>query len=159
MFSRYGTGDRMAAILSRLFRIPVEKKPITIADLSGVPSEILNVVVSVLCRITLDFALWSERSSPILVVCEEAHRYAPRATGLGFEPTKRALGRIAKEGRKYGVSLCVVSQRPSDLATEMLSECNTIFALRMSNQSRPGAGAGGDARSGLGPARIPALAA
>jgi DNA helicase HerA-like ATPase len=135
MFSRYGTGDRMAAILSRLFRIPVEKKPITIADLSGVPSEILNVVVSVLCRITLDFALWSERSSPILVVCEEAHRYAPRATGLGFEPTKRALGRIAKEGRKYGVSLCVVSQRPSDLATEMLSECNTIFALRMSNQA------------------------
>ena len=135
MFSRYGTGDRMAAILSRLFRIPAEKKPITIADLSGVPSEILNVVVSVLCRITLDFALWSERSSPILLVCEEAHRYAPRATGLGFEPTKRALGRIAKEGRKYGVSLCVVSQRPSDLATEMLSECNTIFALRMSNQA------------------------
>jgi DNA helicase HerA-like ATPase len=85
--------------------------------------------------VTLDFALWSERSSPILVVCEEAHRYAPRATGLGFEPTKRALARIAKEGRKYGVSLCVVSQRPSDLATEMLSECNTIFALRMSNQS------------------------
>jgi hypothetical protein len=100
-----------------------------------VPSEILNVVVSVLCRVTLDFALWSQRSSPILVVCEEAHRYAPRATGLGFEPTKRALARIAKEGRKYGVSLCVVSQRPSDLATEMLSECNTIFALRMSNQA------------------------
>ena len=135
MFSRYGTDDRMASILSRLFRIPVEKKPITIADLSGVPSEILNVVVSVLCRITLDFALWSQRSSPILVVCEEAHRYAPRATGLGFEPTKRALARIAKEGRKYGVSLCVVSQRPSDLATEMLSECNTMFALRMSNQA------------------------
>jgi DNA helicase HerA-like ATPase len=95
----------------------------------------LNVVVSVLCRIALDFALWSQRSSPILVVCEEAHRYAPRATGLGFEPTKRALARIAKEGRKYGVSLCVVSQRPSDLATDMLSECNTMFALRMSNQA------------------------
>jgi hypothetical protein len=134
MFSRYGD-DRMASILSRLFRIPVDKKPITIADLSGVPSETLNVVVSVLCRITLDFALWSQRSSPILVVCEEAHRYAPRATGLGFEPTKRALARIAKEGRKYGVSLCVVSQRPSDLATDMLSECNTMFALRMSNQA------------------------
>ena len=135
MFSRYGGDDRMAAILSRLFRIPVDGKPITIADLSGVPSETLNVVVSVLCRITLDFALWSQRSSPILVVCEEAHRYAPRATGLGFEPTKRALARIAKEGRKYGVSLCVVSQRPSDLATDMLSECNTMFALRMSNQA------------------------
>jgi DNA helicase HerA-like ATPase len=134
MFSRYGD-DRMATILSRLFRIPVDGKPITIADLSGVPSETLNVVVSVLCRIALDFALWSQRSSPILVVCEEAHRYAPRATGLGFEPTKRALARIAKEGRKYGVSLCVISQRPSDLATDMLSECNTMFALRMSNQA------------------------
>lgn len=135
MFSRYGNGDRMAAILAHIFRIPVDGKPITIADLSGVPSEILNVVVSVLCRLALDFALWSERSSPILVVCEEAHRYAPRASGLGFEPTKRALARIAKEGRKYGVSLCVVSQRPSDLAVEMLSECNTIFAMRMSNQA------------------------
>jgi hypothetical protein len=126
--------DEMADILSQLFRIPVNGKPITIIDLSGVPSEILNVVVSVLCRITFDFAVWNENQIPITIVCEEAHRYAPRDKDSGFEPVKRALSRIAKEGRKYGVSLCVVSQRPSDLAPSLLSECNTLFALRMTNQ-------------------------
>ena len=135
MFGRSSGGDNMKEILCQLFRIPVDGKPITITDLSGVPSEILNVVVSALCRLALDFAMWNEQKLPILIVCEEAHRYAPQAEGLGFEPTKRALSRIAKEGRKYGVSLCVVSQRPSDLATDLLSECNTIFALRMTNQS------------------------
>lgn len=134
MFGRAAAGDNMNALLSKLFRIPVNGVPITITDLSGIPSEILDVVVSVLCRLTLEFALWSDRTFPILIVCEEAHRYVPRSTSLGFEPTKRTLARIAKEGRKYGVSLCLVSQRPSDLAEDILSECNTIFALRMSNQ-------------------------
>jgi len=134
MFPGLSVRDNMAQILSQLFRIPVSGKPVTIVDLSGVPSEIVNVVVSVLCRMTFDFALWSERSMPMLLVCEEAHRYAPTDSGRGFEPTKRALSKIAKEGRKYGVSLCLVSQRPSELAAEILSQCNTIFALRMSNQ-------------------------
>lgn len=133
--TRLALRDELPEILSRLFRIPVNGKPITIIDLSGVPSEVVNVVVSVLCRLAFDFALWSETPVPITIVCEEAHRYAPRDRGLGFEPTKRALSRIAKEGRKYGVSLCVVSQRPSDLAPDLLSECNTIFALRMTNHS------------------------
>jgi len=125
--------DEMSEILSNLFRIPVNGKPITILDISAVPSEVLNVVVSLVCRLTFDFAMWSETPVPITIVCEEAHRYAPRDRELGFEPTKRALSRIAKEGRKYGVSLSVVSQRPSDLAPSLLSECNTMFALRMSN--------------------------
>ena len=134
MFGSVAVRDNMAEIISRIFRIPVAGRPITIMDLSGVPSEILNVVVSVLCRMTFDFALWSDRALPILLVCEEAHRYAPQDPKLGFEPTKRALSRIAKEGRKYGVSLCVISQRPSELAAGILSQCNTIFALRMANQ-------------------------
>jgi uncharacterized protein len=125
--------DEMSDILSQLFRIPVGGKPITILDLSGVPSEVLNVVVSVLCRLTFDFSVWNEKEMPITIVCEEAHRYAPRDKDAGFEPVKRALSRIAKEGRKYGVSLCVVSQRPSDLDPSLLSECNTLFALRMTN--------------------------
>ena len=135
MFGGLSVRDNMADILSRILRIPVDDKPVTIMDLSGVPSEILNVVVSVLCRITFDFGLWSESAVPILLVCEEAHRYAPQNSEGGFEPTKRALSRIAKEGRKYGVSLCVISQRPSELATGMLSQCNTIFALRLSNEN------------------------
>jgi uncharacterized protein len=132
--SRLTLRDELSEILSQLFRIPVEGKPITIVDLAGVPSEVLNVVVSVLCRLAFDFALWSETVVPITIICEEAHRYAPRDSHLGFEPTKRALSRIAKEGRKYGVSLCVVSQRPSDLAPGLLSECNTLFAMRMTSQ-------------------------
>jgi hypothetical protein len=126
--------DDMSDILAQLFRIPVNGKPITILDLSGVPSEVLNVVVSVICRLTFDFSVWSDTQMPITIVCEEAHRYAPRDKDAGFEPVKRALSRIAKEGRKYGVSLCVVSQRPSDLAPSLLSECNTLFALRMTSQ-------------------------
>lgn len=134
MFGGLTVRDNMSEILARILRIPVEGKPVTIMDLSGIPSEILNVVVSVLCRLTFDFSLWSERAVPTLLVCEEAHRYAPEDGSLGFEPTKRALSRIAKEGRKYGVSLCVVSQRPSELSVSMLSQCSTIFAMRLSNQ-------------------------
>jgi DNA helicase HerA-like ATPase len=132
--SRLALRDELAEILAHLFRIPVNGKPITIVDLSGVPSEVVNVVVSVLCRLSFDFALWSSPPVPLTIICEEAHRYAPRDADPGFEPAKRALLRIAKEGRKYGVSLCVVSQRPSDLASGLLSECNTMFALRMINQ-------------------------
>ncbi|MFQ5954486.1 MAG: ATP-binding protein, partial [Kiloniellales bacterium] len=134
MFPGLAVRDNMASILSRIFRLPVEDRPVTIVDLSGVPSEILNVVVSVLARMTFDFVLWSDRETPILLVCEEAHRYMPQDTRLGFEPTKKALSRIAKEGRKYGVSMCLVSQRPSELAIGTLSQCNTIFAMRLSNQ-------------------------
>jgi uncharacterized protein len=126
--------DELGEILAQLFRIPVNGKPVTILDLSGIPSEVVNVVVSVLCRLTFDFALWSETSVPITIICEEAHRYAPRDKHMGFEAAKRALFRIAKEGRKYGVSLCVISQRPSDLAPGLLSECNTMFAFRMTGQ-------------------------
>jgi DNA helicase HerA-like ATPase len=69
-----------------------------------------------------------------LIVCEEAHRYVSSDGVTSFALTREAIARIAKEGRKYGVSLCLVSQRPSELSTTILSQCNTIFALRMSNE-------------------------
>ncbi len=134
MFQGVTVRDSMTELLSRIFRVPVSGKPVTILDLSRVPSEIMNVVISLLCRLTFDFALWSDRALPMLLVCEEAHRYITQDPSLGFEATNRVLGRIAKEGRKYGVSLCVVSQRPSELSVGILSQCNTIFAMRMSNQ-------------------------
>jgi uncharacterized protein len=133
MFGGITVRDNMADIVARLFRIPVNDKPITIMDLSGVPSEVLNVVVSVVARMTFDFALWSRSAEPVLLVCEEAHRYAPVDPGLGFEPTKEALARIAKEGRKYGVSLAIISQRPSEIAPTILSQCNTSIAFRMTS--------------------------
>jgi DNA helicase HerA-like ATPase len=126
--------DELCDILAQLFRVPVAGKPITILDLAGIPSEAVNVIVSVLCRLTFDFALWSTIPIPITVICEEAHRYAPRDKSLGFDGAKRALLRIAKEGRKYGVSLCIITQRPSDFAAGLLSECNTMFAFRMTDQ-------------------------
>jgi hypothetical protein len=98
------------------------------------PSEIINVVVSVLARLAFDFGLWSGGQIPITFVCEEAHRYVPIDRTLGFEPTKRAISRIAKEGRKYGVSLCLVTQRPAELDPTILSQCSTIFSFRLSNE-------------------------
>jgi hypothetical protein len=126
--------DELCDILSQLFRIPAAGKPITILDLAGVPSEVVNVIVSVLCRLAFDLALWSETQVPVALICEEAHRYAPRGKLLGFEGAKRALFRVAKEGRKYGIALGVVSQRPADLAPGLLTECGTIFAFRMTDQ-------------------------
>jgi DNA helicase HerA-like ATPase len=125
--------DNLREILSRILRIPVGGRPITIIDLSAVPSEITNVVVSVLCRLVFDFALWSlpEERIPTLLVCEEAHRYIPREENSGFDPTRRAIARIAREGRKYGVSLCLVTQRPSEISETILAQCSTVFALRM----------------------------
>jgi DNA helicase HerA-like ATPase len=134
MFGGLTVFDNMAKILSRIFRVPVDGKPVTVIDISGMPSEVLSVVVTLLCRMTFDFALWSELAVPILLVCEEAHRYAPNADGTGFDSARLALSRIAKEGRKCGVSLCLVSPRPSELSTTVLSQCGTIFAMRLSNQ-------------------------
>ena len=133
MFGSLTVYDGMAQILSRIFRVPVQGKPITILELTGIPTEIVNVVVSVLCRMTFDFALWSEGQVPVTLVCEEAHRYVPLKSDLGFEPCKRAIAKIAKEGRKYGASLCIVTQRPAEIDPTILSQCNTVFALRMSN--------------------------
>jgi uncharacterized protein len=136
MFEGLTVRDNMAEILSRLIRVPVAGKPITILDISAVPSEIVNVVISLLCRLIFDFALHSDREDaiPVLLVCDEAHRYIPRDEANGFEPTIRAIARIAKEGRKYGVSVCLVTQRPSELSESILSQCSTIFALRMNNE-------------------------
>ncbi|MCZ6763394.1 MAG: DUF87 domain-containing protein [Alphaproteobacteria bacterium] len=136
MFSSMLVEDVMPDLLARILRIPVTGKPITIVDLSGVPSEIIDVVVSVICRMVFDFAVWGarEQSMPVLLVCEEAHRYAPEKDEEFFGPTKAVLSRIAKEGRKYGVALGLVSQRPSELSVSILSQCNTIFALRMGNE-------------------------
>ena len=134
MFGSLTVQDNMAAILARIFRIPVNGKPIAILELGGLPSEIINVVVSVLARLAFDFGVWSAGKIPITFVCEEAHRYVPNDKTLGFEPTKRAISKIAKEGRKYGVSLAIVSQRPAELDPTILSQCNTIFSLRLTNE-------------------------
>lgn len=133
MFGSLTVYDGMTQVLGRIFRVPVNNRPITILELTGIPTEVVNVVVSVLCRMTFDFALWSEGHVPVTIVCEEAHRYVPANPNAGFEPCKRSIAKIAKEGRKYGASLCIVTQRPAEIDPTILSQCNTVFALRMSN--------------------------
>jgi len=134
MFGNLTVDDQMANVLGRLFRIPAEGKPMTILEVAGFPAEVVDALVSVMCRLAFDLGVWSKAGVPILVVCEEAHRYVPGNRHIGFGPTKRAISRIAKEGRKYGVFLGIVSQRPSELDPTILSQCNTLIAMRMANE-------------------------
>jgi DNA helicase HerA-like ATPase len=133
MFGSLSVQDTMSDVLGSLFRVPGAGKPITVIDLSTVPAEILDVVISVISRLAFDLAVWSKGGLPMLLVCEEAHRYAPAGGDSKFVPTRRALARIAKEGRKYGLSLALVTQRPSELDSTILSQCGTVIALRLAN--------------------------
>jgi DNA helicase HerA-like ATPase len=128
-------GDTMAEILANLFRLPPDGKPVTIMQLAGFPAEVIDSVVSVLCRMAFDFGLWSDGIAPLLFVCEEAHRYAPADQKIGFGPTRRALSRIAKEGRKYGVFLGLVTQRPAEIDPTIISQCSTLFCMRLSSEA------------------------
>jgi DNA helicase HerA-like ATPase len=131
-------GDTMVEILSTLFRLPPKGVPMTIMQLAGFPSEVVDVVVSVTCRMAFDLGLWSDGADPLLVVCEEAHRYMAADHSVGFAPTRRSISRIAKEGRKYVVFLGLVTQRPAELDSTILSQCSTLFAMRMTNDRDQG---------------------
>ncbi|WP_271580321.1 ATP-binding protein [Bradyrhizobium sp. CCBAU 45389] len=126
-------GDTMAEVISHLFRLPANGKPMTVMQLAGFPAEVIDSVVSVLCRMAFDFGLWSDGVSPLLFVCEEAHRYASADRNIGFGPTRKAVSRIAKEGRKYGVYLGLITQRPAELDATIISQCNTLFTMRLAN--------------------------
>lgn len=134
VFRNQAAAKSIDSIIGRIFRIPVAGKPISILDFSSIPSETLNIVVAVVSRLAFDLAVWSERKVPVLLVCEEAHRYVPADPSLGFNSTRKIISRIAKEGRKYGVSLGIISQRPSELEPSTLSQCSTVFSMRLSNE-------------------------
>lgn len=133
MFSNNTINDTIMETIAYIFRIPGGDKPISTFQLAGIPSEVVNSVASILCRMAFELALWSNGAIHMLVVCEEAHRYVPADRELGFFPTRHAISRIAKEGRKYGVSLGVITQRPGELDQTILSQCSTLFAMRLSN--------------------------
>ncbi|MEM0984807.1 MAG: DUF87 domain-containing protein [Pseudomonadota bacterium] len=134
LFNSRQVTDSIMTALGDIYRVPMRGKPITVFQLSGIPSEVVNAVVSVLCRLAFDLALASDSRIKTLVVCEEAHRYIPADTSTGFAPTRAAIAKIAKEGRKYGVSLAIITQRPNELDPTILSQCNSIFALRLGNE-------------------------
>jgi hypothetical protein len=126
-------GDTIGEVLTQLFRLIPNGKPMTIMQLAGFPVEVVDAVVSVLGRMAFEFGLWSDGAAPMLFVCEEAHRYASADRNIGFGPVRRAFSRIAKEGRKYGVFLGLVTQRPAELDPTILSQCSTLFVMRMAN--------------------------
>jgi uncharacterized protein len=133
MFTKGGVNDNFGEIIATIFRLPTLGKPISILNLSGLPSDVTNALVSVIARLSFDVAFASEGSVHVMLVCEEAHRYVPQDINAGFLPTRRAIARIAKEGRKYGCSIGVISQRPGELDPTILSQCSTVFAMRLSN--------------------------
>ncbi|MEX0602320.1 MAG: ATP-binding protein [Bacteroidota bacterium] len=106
---------------------------ITILDLSGVPFDVVNTIVSLLARLSFDFNFWNQnrRDFPLLLVFEEAHNYLPASGEVSA--ARRTVERIAKEGRKYGVSCMIVSQRPAEVSETILSQCNNFIILRLTN--------------------------
>ncbi len=121
----------------------IDKANVTIVDLSGVPFEVLSITVSLISRLLFDFAFnYSKQMHssdltndiPFMVVCEEAHNYIPRDGGAEYKASKKSIERIAKEGRKYGLSLMVVSQRPSEVSDTIFSQCNNFVSLRLNNR-------------------------
>ncbi|MBL8582345.1 MAG: ATP-binding protein [Rhizobiaceae bacterium] len=134
MFNSRLIEDTIHETIGAIFRVPHGGRPITCFEMAGLPSEVVNSVCSVLTRLAFDLALWSEGRLQLLVLCEEAHRYMPADLRLGFAPTRHALSRIAKEGRKYGCYLGVVTQRPGELDPTVLSQCSTVFAMRLANE-------------------------
>ena len=115
---------------------------VSIIDVSGIPFEVLSIVVSLISRMIFDFGFHYSKlmhrqgkvsDVPIMIVCEEAHNYVPRTGGAQYNASRKSIERIAKEGRKYGVTLMVVSQRPSEVSDTIFSQCSNYIALRLTN--------------------------
>ncbi|ELS3448109.1 ATP-binding protein [Vibrio vulnificus] len=129
--------DALGKLASKLMNFEKEKEQIKVIDFSEVPSDILPVMVGLVGRLIYQIQFWtnSENRHPIAMVCDEAHLYLPKKDGKN-PIEKRAIEsfeKIAKEGRKYGVALFIVSQRPSDVSTTILSQCNNVISLRLTN--------------------------
>ena len=112
-------------------------KPIRIIDLSGIPNDVAGIVSATIARLLFMYKLWETEgqraTDPILLVCEEAHRYVPNRGEAEYASAQDAIKRVAKEGRKYGVGLMLVSQRPSEIEPTVLSQCNSWIVLRLTN--------------------------
>ncbi|MGR9087444.1 MAG: ATP-binding protein [Gammaproteobacteria bacterium] len=127
--------ESMADLLREFVGLGHKKANITVVDLSSVPTDVRPAVSAQVGRLAYEFNYWNphRREFPITLICEEAHAYIPREKGGQFEGTKKMMERIAKEGRKYGVSIGVVSQRPTELSETMLAQCSSFICLRTTN--------------------------
>src|SRR5690606_9137500 len=108
-----------------------------IVDISGLPNEVAGPLTAAIARVLFQYKVWQSREErerdPVMLVCEEAHRYVPD-TGLAeYASAQKAIRRLAKEGRKYGIGMLLVSQRPADVEGTVLSQCNSWVVLRLTN--------------------------
>ncbi len=122
-------------LLRELVGLGHKKSQITIIDLSTIPFDVRPTVSAQIARLIFEFNYWNPNRSqfPILLVCEEAHTYVPREQQTAFAGTRKSIERIAKEGRKYGLSLAIVSQRPHELSETVLAQCANFLCFRITN--------------------------
>ena len=136
MESWNGTEEPLPTIVNQFL---TQQTTVQIVDLSGVPNEVAGVASAAIARIVFQLKIWQteaeRQNSPVLLVCEEAHRYVPNRGEAQYEAAQSAIRRIAKEGRKYGVGLLLVSQRPSEVEATVLSQCNSWIVLRITNDA------------------------
>jgi hypothetical protein len=133
--SKHCSSSSLEGLLRDFVGLGEPKRQVTVIDLSPIPVDLRPVVSAQIGRLAFEFNYWNPRRHefPLLLVCEEAHQYIPRDADTQYVGTRRAMERIAKEGRKYGVTLCVVSQRPTELSETVLSQCGNYLCLRISN--------------------------
>ncbi|AKH21582.1 ATP-binding protein [Sedimenticola thiotaurini] len=132
---RRKSSDTLVDLLREFVGLVEPQRQITVIDFSSVPFDVRPTVSAQIGRLAFEFNYWNPQSRefPLLLVCEEAHNYIPREAGTQFEGTRRSMERIAKEGRKYGVGLAVVSQRPHELSETVLAQCSSFICLRVTN--------------------------
>ena len=129
-------GDPFDSIIGQLIG---KDSPLRVVDLAGVPNEVAGLGSAVIARTLFNLKIWQteeeRKIDPVLLICEEAHRYVPNSGEAQYEAAQESIRRIAKEGRKYGVGLFLVSQRPSEVESTVLSQCNSWIVLRITNES------------------------
>lgn len=131
--------DTLQSTILQLTGVSLNGSTLKVVDISGAPNEVAGALTAMICRLLFNYKIWQTREDrlrdPILLVCEEAHRYVPDRGEAQYRDAQDAVRRIAKEGRKYGLGLMLVSQRPSDVESTVLSQCNSWIILRLTNGS------------------------
>jgi len=146
LFGEYSKITSFEDTLANLMGYSTKKSNITVIDLSGIPFEVLSITVSLISRLIFEYGYFYKRlrnttspeekinnDVPILLVYEEAHKYVPNSELVKYRSSKKSIERIAKEGRKYGVTLLLASQRPSEISETIFSQCNNFVAMRLTN--------------------------
>lgn len=131
-------GPSLTDVLAQFLYMEGEhERPLKIIDISGLPNEVAGPLTGAIARLLFQYKIYQTRTereaNPVLLICEEAHRYVPQHGDAQYEVAQSAIRRIAREGRKYGLGLMLVSQRPADIEGTVISQCNSWIVLRLSN--------------------------